>query len=275
MKNAAKYYGCAGRLVWLLFLIFFAFAGSSFGQQITDDGSEPKFALFQTKTCVYTNVTVTQRTKDWVFILHSQGVCNIKTSDLTPEMLASLGYKPDPADGEAKKSAFSGNKDLAKIASAKFADVKHFAVDWRQNGKERVREKIAQLKAGDRSVLYTFIVIVGSIHLLVSALFWLICRKTHISPGPLVWLPVFQLIPLLRAANMPWPWFFAYFIPVLNIIAQIVWCVKIVKSRGKSPVVAFFLLFPITSLFAFLYLAFSSSAPVEIQNNEVLVLDFA
>jgi hypothetical protein len=273
MKNAGKHYSCAGRLLWLLFLMFFGFAGSSFGQQALNDGTEPKFAVFQTKTAVYTNVTVTQKTKDWVFILHSQGVCNIKTSDLTPEMLATLGYKPSP--DEEKKSAFSGNKDLGKLASAKIADVKHFATDWRQNGRERVKEKIAQLKAGDRSVLYTFIAIVGSIHLLVSALFWLICRKTHISPGPLIWLPVFQLIPLLRAANMPWPWFFAYFIPVLNIIAQIVWCFKIVKSRGKSPVVAFFLLFPITSLFAFLYLAFSRSAPVEIQNNEVLVLDFA
>lgn len=275
MKNAAKHYSCTGRLLWLLFVILFGITASSFGQQILNDGTEPKFALFQTRTCVYTNVTVTKRTKDWVFILHSQGVCNIKTSDLTPEMLEALGYKPDAGDGAEKKSASPGNQALAKLAHVKLADVKKFATDWRQNGREKVKAKLDQLKAGDRSVLYTFIAIVGSIHLLVSALFWLICRKTHMSPGPLVWLPVFQLIPLLRAANMPWPWFFAYFIPVLNIIAQIVWCVKIVKSRGKSPVVAFFLLFPVTSLFAFLYLAFSSSAPVEIQNNEVLVLDFA
>lgn len=275
MKNAGKHYCCAGRLLWLLFVIFFGIADSSFGQRTLQDGTEPKFALFQTKTCVYTNVTVTQRTKDWIFIMHSQGVCNIKTSDLTPEMLLALGYQPVPGDGDEKKSASPGNKDLGKLASKKFADVKQFAMDWRQNGKEKFKEKVAELKAGDRSVLYTFIAILGSIHLLVSALFWMICRKTHISPGPLVWLPVLQLVPLLRAANMPWPWFFAYFIPVLNIIAQIVWCIKIVKSRGKSPVVSFFLLFPFTSLFAFLYLAFSSSAPVEIRNNEVLVLDFA
>lgn len=273
MKNAGKHYSRAGRLLWLLFLIFFGIAGSSFGQQIINDGTEPKFAVFQTKTCAYTNVTVTKRTKDWVFILHSQGVCNIKTSDLSPEMLLSLGYKPGP--DEEKKSASSANKDLGKFAKAKFADVKQFATDWRQNGRERFKEKLAALKSGDRSVLFTFIAILGFTHLLISALFWQICRKTHNSPGPLVWLPVFQLIPLLRAANMPWPWFFAYFIPVLNILAQIVWCFKIVKSRGKSTVVAFFLLFPVTSLFAFLYLAFSSSAPVQIQSNEVLVLDFA
>ena len=272
MKNAGKHYCCAGRLLWLLLMIFFSTAVSGFGQHALNDGTEPTFAVFQTKTCVYTNVTVTQRTKDWVFILHSQGVCNIKTSDLTPELLLALGYKPTD---DGKKSVFSGNKDLAKLAHAKLADVKQFATDWRQNGKERFKEKLDQLKAGDRSVLYTLIAIAGSIHLLASALFWLICRKTHISPGPLVWLPVFQLIPLLRAANMQWFWFFISLVPVLNIIAGITWCVNIVKSRGKSPAVTFFLLFPITSLFAFLYLAFSSSAPVEIRNNEVMVLDFA
>ncbi len=91
----------------------------------------------------------------------------------------------------------------------------------------------------------------------------MICRKTHTAPGPLVWVPVLQLIPLLRAANMPRGWFFAYFIPVINIIAVIVFSIKIVKSRGKNPWVAFLLILPPTSFFAFLYLAFSESAPVE------------
>jgi hypothetical protein len=70
-------------------------------------------------------------------------------------------------------------------------------------------------------------------------------------------------------------WFFAYFIPVINIIAQIVWSVKICKTRGKSPFVAFLLILPPTSVFAFLYLAFSRSAPVSIRNNEPLALQFA
>lgn len=65
------------------------------------------------------------------------------------------------------------------------------------------------------------------------------------------------------------------FIPVLNIIAQIVWCVKIVKTRGKNPWVAFLLVMPPTSLFAFLYLALSRSAPVEIHRTEILALETA
>ena len=38
---------------------------------------------------------------------------------------------------------------------------------------------------------------------------------------------------------------------------QVLWCFNIAKARGKSVWVGVLLLLPITSLFAFLYLAFS------------------
>jgi hypothetical protein len=53
------------------------------------------------------------------------------------------------------------------------------------------------------------------------------------------------------------------------------WSIKIVKTRGKSPFVAFLLIMPPTTLFAFLYLAFSQSAPVQIHSNEILALETA
>ena len=46
----------------------------------------------------------------------------------------------------------------------------------------------------------------------------LICRKTGKPPGVLVWLPVLQLFPLLRAAGMSAWWFLACFVPVLNLV---------------------------------------------------------
>jgi hypothetical protein len=70
-------------------------------------------------------------------------------------------------------------------------------------------------------------------------------------------------------------WFFAFLIFPINIIAMIVLSIKIVKSRGKSPWVAFLLILPPTSLFAFLYLALSRSAPVQIESNEILALETA
>jgi hypothetical protein len=85
----------------------------------------------------------------------------------------------------------------------------------------------------------------------------LIVRKTANEAGFLIWLPVLQLFPLLRAAGMSGWWFILWMLPGLNLLASIVWCFKIVSARGKGVVWAILLLLPFTNLIAFLYLAFS------------------
>ncbi len=52
-------------------------------------------------------------------------------------------------------------------------------------------------------------------------------------------------------------WFLALIVPVVNIIPFIVLCFRLAKARGKSPFVGFLFAFPVTTFFAFLYLAFS------------------
>ena len=46
---------------------------------------------------------------------------------------------------------------------------------------------------------------------------------------------------------------------LMNLVGQIMWCFKITSARGKSIWVAVLLLVPGFSVFAFLYLAFSSA----------------
>jgi hypothetical protein len=269
------------------------------------------FPLLQTKTGVYTNVTVTQKSQDSIFIMHSQGVCNVKVSDLPPEIQTALGYHlavtneagevvPLAAVASASASADAAPPSPPRVKfHLKVPNVKAIVADWRQNGRQRIQDQITQFKTDpkERGTVYF---VGGGIYLFFSMCLWLICRKTHSSPGPLIWLPILQLIPLLRAANMawffaciipvlnivalivgiraahmPWIWTFSYVILALNVIALIAWSIKIVKARGKSPWVSLFMLFPVTTVFAFLYLAFSSSAPVSMRSNDVLVLDFA
>ena len=261
-----------------------------------DKGKEPKFPVLHTKTAVYKNVTVTQVTRAWIFILHDNGVCNVKAEDLLPETRVALGMDKIQADDDRGKSG-QASRSFAPLAQ-KLSAVTKLATDWQQNGKQR----LDQMTAANPMALYLMLGILAVTYIVVSALFWMICRKTHNSPGPLVWVPVLQLIPLLRAANMSRVWFMACIVPVgivigiamvshalvasciiigmplalfINIIATIVWAVKICKTRGKSPFVAFLLILPPTSVFAFLYLAFSRSAPVQIQSNEPLALSFA
>jgi hypothetical protein len=85
----------------------------------------------------------------------------------------------------------------------------------------------------------------------------LIVEKTGNEAGVLIWLPIVQLLPLLRAAGMPAWWFLLWMLPVVNLIASIVWSFKIVEARGKSVLWAILLILPGTNLIALLYLAFS------------------
>ncbi len=101
------------------------------------------------------------------------------------------------------------------------------------------------------------------VYLFLCLCFSQICAKTGKPGGVLVWLPMFQLIPLLRAAGMSGWWLLAHFVPVLNLIAQIIWSFKIAEARGKNTFVGFLLLLPIFNLFALIYLAFSGAGPKE------------
>jgi len=274
MKRADNYLWCLGRLLGLLLVLLCTDVVAKPGE-MTIGAKEQTFPLLQTKTGAYTNVTVTKKTKDWVFILHSQGVCNIKATDLSTEARIALGYEEVKKEGEdAAQAPKPENQALAQLTHLRLEEVKKFATDWRHNRKE-VNEQVHAFLAANPLIVSTVLGILAVVYVFLSVCFWLICRKTHIAPGPLVWVPFLQLIPLLRAANMPRAWFFAYFIPVINIIPIIMLSIKIVKSRGKSPWVAFLLILPPTSFFAFLYLAFSRSAPVQIESTEILALETA
>ncbi len=256
------------RLTWFLLVIFLAWAGSGIAAE------DEKFPLLQVGAQTYTNVTVTTKSKNYVFILHSTGIANIKVTDLTPELRGQLGYQT--------------REDRAKISGAN-------AVNW-------VREKAAslnipQVRAAERQIEQTwqqqsattlprlqadpklaFLALAGA---LLLYLFFcncnrLICEKTNNEPGILIWLPILQVFPMLRAASMSPAWFLAGLVPILNLVAAIVWCFKIAKARGKSAWVGFFLSLPGISLFAYLYLAFSDGVvPKEKPVIEVMCLETA
>lgn len=224
---------------------------------------EETFPVLQTKTATYTNVTVTKKTQDWIFILHSTGMGNIKIGDLPLDVQRKLGY------GMERKLENSGAGLGKLLQNPKLTEVKKIA-------EEQSRKFSAA--AFENARLFYFALGVAALGYVFSSICtWLICRKTHNSPGLLAWIPGLQLLPLLRAANMSRAWFLAFLVPGLNLLAAIIWSTKIVQARGKSPWVTFFLLLPVTSVFAYVYLAFSSDAPVEIPRpaTESLVLETA
>ena len=67
-------------------------------------------------------------------------------------------------------------------------------------------------------------------------------------------------------------WVVAFFVPVLNLVGHVLWCVKIVQARSKTMPLMILLLLPVTSFFAFLYLAFSDAVPEKKQQRRVEIM---
>jgi len=211
-------------------------------------GVDVHIDVLKTRTDAFTNVTVYAVSKTDVFIRHAQGIGNVKTKDLDHETLVHLGLA-----SPTNRASASGNQDRS---SSGFGGA--------PESHRKLLPSLAMLSAmvPSRHSPAVSLIVLGlflGVYLFLCYCLKLICQKTDNEPGPMVWFPILQVFPMLRAADMPAAWFLAFLLPVLNLVAQIVWSFKIVQARGKNVWVAVGLLLPITSLIAFLYLAFSSA----------------
>ena len=223
---------------------------------------EETYPLLQIGTATYTNVTVTTKAKKYIFIHHSGGMANIRVADLPPELINALGY----ADLQKKEHAnVVAATTWAKqtLSRLKSVDVMAMEQKVQQTLQKRSPEELRQMVSTNSTIILAVLGGLFFLFLCFSFCCMLICKKAGSEPGVLVWLPVLQLFPMLRAAGMSPLWFLAYLFPVLNVLAQIILGFNLAKARGKSAWVGFFLLLPVTNILAFLYLAFSGGDQVE------------
>jgi hypothetical protein len=182
-----------------------------------------------------------------------------KVADLSPEVRQQLGYvvAEKPKAGTNAATAWA-KQTFARIETPQIKEVeKQVEQRWRAcfpNGRPT-------LPPVDKTALWLVLGAVLLGYLFFSYCCQLICQKAGKQPGIMAWLPLLQQIALLHAAEMSGWWFLAGFVPVLNLVAAIIWCFKIARTRGKSAWVGLLLLLPVTTLFAFLYLAFSDRVP--------------
>jgi hypothetical protein len=235
---------------------------------------EEKFPVLQVGTFTYSNVTVTTKAKDYVFILHRGGMANLKVKDLPEETRNQLGYVTVVKKSETQKATELAKQTMAapQVQEAKKQIERQLGLPAMQIDYDKLRD----LK---------FLAIVFGIlllaHLLHSLCLSLICQKAGQPGGVMVWLPGLQVFPALRAAGMSSWWVLALLIPGLNVILSIIWCFKIAAARGKSWVAGLLLLLPLTNILAFLYLAFSSGSGADTKDEkpqrrrEILVFETA
>ena len=206
--------------------------------------ADEAFPVLEAGSETYSNVTVTSKTGRYIIVSHAKGMTSIKLKDLSPDILKQLGYaveepKPKPLSKTALQQKLQLDPRIKEVAEQKI---------------QEITERIQQL---DPKIIQMVLAGLGLGYLFFCYCSMLICKKAGQEPGVLVWLPVIQTFPLLKAAGMS-AWFFLLLLVPLTTLPVIVgWCVKICRARGKSSWLAIFLLLPISSLFTFLYLAFA------------------
>mgnify|MGYP001441041608 CR=1 FL=1 len=107
----------AGRLLWLAVAALLMWSLGVVG------AAEQTFGVLQIGTRTYTNVTVTTKAKNYVFIVHAGGMVNLKVADLPPDVQQQLGYAapPSPVSKLATNAAALWvKKEIAKVAKPGF-----------------------------------------------------------------------------------------------------------------------------------------------------------
>lgn len=227
---------------------------------------EQTFDVLQIGTRTYKNVTVTTKAKDYIFILHSAGMNNVKVSELPPDVRYKLGYNAVTDTAKAGTNAISNwaRQTMAKIESPRIKQLE-------QALRGHSMPANLQINLDSKHLLPVLGFAVG-FYLIFSYCAMLICQKTGNNAGALVFFPILQLFPLLRAAGMPAGWFVVFLLPVVNIFALIAWAINIAEARGKSGWVALFLILPGTNVLAFLYLALSNGTPEKKENRRIEIM---
>ena len=73
---------------------------------------------------MYTNVTVTTKAKNYIFILHAAGMASIKVAELSADLQQQLGYGAAPAPKAATNTAAVwAKKEIAKIDVPQIKDL--------------------------------------------------------------------------------------------------------------------------------------------------------
>jgi uncharacterized membrane protein YhaH (DUF805 family) len=248
-------YCAAGRLLWL------ALAALLIRPLGVAGATEETFAVLQVGTQTYKNVTVTTKAKNYVFIVHAAGMTSIKLSQLPSDLQEKLGYAVAKARIPATNTSAAWVK--REISNLSGSQVRGLTKQMEQKCREQFAARLTAMGFGGPTFMLVALGVTLLLYLFHCYCCALICWKTGKPPGILIWLPVLQLYPLLRAAGMSGWWLLACFVPVVNLVPLVLWPLKIAKARGKSVWVGVLLLLPVASLFAFLYLAFSDGVSDE------------
>jgi len=98
-----------------------------------------------------------------------------------------------------------------------------------------------------------------AVYFFMSYCFKLICEKAGTDPGILIWIPVLQCFPIIKASGLAAWTFVLLLVPGVNVVFMIIMMVRLIKAIGKNPWLVLLLFVPIVNVFFIPYLAFSNN----------------
>jgi len=224
---------------------------------------------------VFSNVTVTTKSATHVFIKHSRGFAGLKLNELDHAAMVKLGLEaPDPPKDPQSKPPVKIENPFSKVENPLSKFENPFArPEFQPKITERDGKVYIEIYHRNfeldmhfvKGVLWTLF----CLWILFCYCTHLICKKSGIKAGLACWIPIVQYVRLLRAAQMSGWWILLCIIPLVAAIIGIVWSIKICQVRGKGFFTVLFLLLPVTSPLAFLYLALSSDGTEEKYDGKV------
>lgn len=86
-----------------------------------------------------------------------------------------------------------------------------------------------------------------------------ICENAGSDPGALIWVPVLQILPIMKAADMNLVWLLVVFVPFVGgiLFTGVLW-IKLCQACNKPAWLGILAFVPVANIFLILYLAFSS-----------------
>jgi hypothetical protein len=236
-------------------------------EELSSPEAVTQFETFTIGQTTYTNVNILSRTSTDVFLRHQGGLANLKVEELEEGLLEQLGYtvvkKRHTVGPIANMLSETITKARTPEGMAELTE-KMTAVlpgDHKLTP-EQIQTLIAQISSGHlpKPVLVTVSLIFVTLPLIYFFSCYtarMICEKTGVKPGAIIWIPFASAIPLAKAAGMPGWSGLLFYVPFVNTIFFIVWSFKICAARSKSALAALCLIFPPTFPGAWLYLAYS------------------
>jgi hypothetical protein len=240
---------------------------------------------------VYSNGTIISLSSKTLTFSHTRGMASVNSQKLTDaELIALKLMEPAPVATAAATNTF--------LLGTNGFDFRNVLSEHGGNAGSVVNRLLADEEGLENLLLnygVTVPMLIGiacAMYLFVCLCLLFICAKTERPSRILVWIPVLQMFPAYRAANMSPVWFRlliidillragvvacavggylqampqALLLPVLilfaalsvvHLLGWVIFCFKICVARHKSPLWGLFMLFPVTQPPTLAYLAFS------------------